>query len=328
MQPWYVRAMVGFGAWLASLLLISSIAGLGFAVGGLTVAGLVLIAAAVALRRHSDHDFMVQCTLAASLAGQATFAFGIADMTIGVDEEVLCAIVIVMSTVLFFIFPDRIHRALSVLFAASSLTFLIYLLELNAAMPVLGPAFAAALVLLDRKRALVTANGYGHLVRPLENGLMLSAFGCLLLSTVYVLPELTLDFEFYPRPWISTVLLGALFLYVGRQSWQALLTGAGKSAAPVVYASMVLVIAASWSAPGLLLALIVAMLGAAAGKKSFVGAGIAFLVVFVAAYFYGIEVTMVTKSITLAVTGTVVLVARWLLLKVLTVDENGELQHG
>jgi uncharacterized membrane protein len=46
-----------------------------------------------------------------------------------------------------------------------------------------------------------------------------------------------------------------------------------------------------------------------------VSKGIAFLVLFIATYFYGIQVTMLTKSITLAATGTVILLARWLFVK-------------
>lgn len=91
---------------------------------------------------------------------------------------------------------------------------------------------------------------------------------------------------------------------------------------------MVLVIASSWAAPGLLLALIVAMLGTAAGNKSFTGAGIAFLALFIAAYFYGIETTMLTKSYTLVGSGAAVLLARWVLLKAIPAEEQGELQHG
>lgn len=315
-QPWYVRAMVGFGAWLASLLLIGFVASLGVLVGGSVFIGLALIAGAVALRWQLDNDFIVQATLAASIAGQALLAWGIASE--GESFELLCAVIIVVSLVLFFIIPDRIHRVLSVLFAASALVVLLYVQELNAAVPVLGPAFAVALVALNRNRAAWAAAGHGHLVRPLEGGLMLSAFGCLLLSTVYLLPALDSAFVFYPRPWISTVLLGGLLLYVVTFTLQPLLAGAGRGAVPVTYALMLAVIACAWAVPGILLALTVALLGAAAGLRTFAGAGIAFMAGFVTAYFYGMETTMLTKSITLIATGAAVLAARGLLLRFLS----------
>lgn len=321
-QPWYVRAMVGFGAWLASLLLIGSVAGLGILVGGYLFVGLAFVAGAVALRRQSDNDFMVQATLAVSIAGQALFAWGLADAAPAGEVKWFCAAVVLMNGLLFFLFPDRIHRVLSVVFATSALAVLLYAYEWNAAVPVLGPALAAGLVWLHQHRARVTAAGYGHLVRPLASGLMLSAFGYLMLSTVYLLPELGVDFRFYPRPWVSTVLLGALFLYVGRFCLPALTGGAGKAAEATVYGLMLVLIACAWLAPGLLLALIVLMLGTAEGDRPFVGAGIGFLAVFVGAYFYGIEVTMLTKSMTLVASGAAVLIARWVVLRVF--DASGE----
>lgn len=314
-QPWYVRAMVGFGAWLASLLLIGFVAGFGIAVGGFVIIGAALTAGAVLLRRRFEDDFMVQATLATSIAGQALLAWGIADAGPGESVELLCAVIILVNAVLFFVFPDRIHRVLSVLFAATALVALVYLHELNGLAPVLGPAFAAAFVLVHGKRAPLIAAGRGQLVRPLESGLMLSAFGCLLLSTVYLLPALGSEFVFYPRPWISTVLLGALFLYVGSITLQPLVAGAGNAAVPVTWALMLALTASAWAAPGILLALIVTLLGAASGRRTFAGAGIAFLAVFVTAYFYGMETTLLVKSLTLAASGTAVLVARWLLLR-------------
>jgi hypothetical protein len=315
LQPWYIRAMVGVGAWLASLLVIGFVASFGLALGGSAVIGLVLMTVAVWARRMpalADNDFAGQSTLAISLAGQALFAWGLADALSG-DAELGCAIVLIVSSVMFFLYPDRVHRLLMVLFAASAATLLIYIYELNGLIPVVGPAFAAALVLLQRRRGALYAGGKGQLVWPLENGLMLSAFGCLLLSTIYVLPELTDDVSFYPRPWISTVLLGGLFLQVGGMLRPALLEQ-GTAAWPVALVLMLAIVAASWQAPGVLLALVVVILGAARGHTSFVGAGIAFLVVFLGAYFYGIEVTMLTKSLTLAAAGLVILLARCLLL--------------
>ena len=141
-------------------------------------------------------------------------------------------------------------------------------------------------------------------------GLMISAFGCLMLSTVYILPELSDRFQIYPRPWISTLLLGALFLYLGTRTWHQFLDASNARARITLYATMVIVIAAAWAAPGLLLALTVIMLGAASGNRVFAGAGIGFLVIFVATYFYGIQVTVMVKSMTLVGTGIAILLAR------------------
>lgn len=321
-QPWYVRAMVGFGAWLASLLLIGFVAGFSFAFGGgYAVVGIALVVGATVLRRKSDNDFLVQCALASSLAGQALLAYGAAEIVGGEEFEVFLGFVVVVSSVLFVAFPDRIHRVIMVLLAAGSLTMLMYAWEMNALVPVLGPILTGALIVLHRQAPSLIAAGYGAFVRPLMNGLMLSAFGVLLLSTIYVLPELEADFAFYPRPWISTLLLGVLFVYVGALLWPRLAGSDKKLAITVIYTLNLIIILSSWAAPGLLLSLIVVLLGAESGRRTFVGAGIGFLAVFVATYFYGIEITMLTKSITLVATGVAILVTRWIVLRILAARE-------
>ena len=323
-QPWYIRAMVGFGAWLASLLLIGFVASFGLVMdGGYAFIGLLLIAAAILLRHRSENDFLVQCALATSLAGQALAAYGYAKM-IGLEEfEVFLGVVLVVSSALFFLFPDRIHRVLMVLLAAGSVTTLCYVREMNALVPLLGPAFTAALILLQRKVPDLVATRLSIFVRPLMNGFMLSAFGVLLISTAYVLPELGLERQLYPRPWISTILLGGLFLYVGTLIWPTVVSPGNSKAMPYLYGMMVIVIMFAWAAPGLVLGLIVVMLGAASGRTTFIGAGIGFFAIFLASYFYGIEVSMLTKSVVLVATGVVILISRWVILRLAATEQGG-----
>lgn len=326
-QPWYIRTMVGFGAWLASLLLIGFVASLSLLMdGGYALIGLVLIVGAILLRRRSENDFLVQCALAISLAGQGLAAYGFAQ-TVGFEEfEAFLGFVLVVSSALFFLLPDRIHRVLMVLLATGSLTTLFYVYEMNALVPLLGPAFAAALVFLQIRLPALVATQFGIFVRPLMDGLMLSAFGVLLLSTVYVLPELGLKYEFYPRPWISTLLLGGLFLYVGTLIWPTVVSPDNGKATLYLYGMMVVVVMCAWAAPGLLLGLIVLTLGAVFGRNTFIGAGTGFFALFLATYVYGIEVTMLTKSAVLLATGIVILIARWLLMR-LTATGPGGTKH-
>jgi len=327
-QPWYIRTMVGFGAGLASLLLIGFVGSGGFAAdAGFVIVGALFIGGAIFVRMKSDNDFVVQSALASSLAGQALFAYGIVEISGGNNFESVLSVVIVLNGILFFVFPDRTHRVLSILIATSSLGVLLYSWQFNAVVPILGPVVAAAMVFFYKRQGAIIENGKGHLIRPLITGLMLTAFGFLLLSTVYILPELRLEFAFYPRPWISTILLGALLLYVGTQVWPQIGGVAGSPEMALFYSLLVVIIVAAWAIPGLLLALIVIMLGASSGNRMFIGAGIAFLVVFIATYFYGIQVSMLTKSITLVATGVTVLVARWLLLKVTARPIEGGASH-
>lgn len=321
-QPWYVRAMVGFGAWLASLMLISFIVGLSVAFdGGYLVIGGLMVFAGCYVRRKYDSDFMVQASLAVGLSGQALFAYGISEI-LGHDvesEEFLLA-TFFTSGFVFWIFPDRTLRVLEALFMTAAAVILMYHWELKALIPLLGPVLATAMVYLQQTEARWIVRFRGEQARAAMTGLMLSAFGCVLLSTVYLLPELGEDLSIYPRPWLSTLLLGALLLYLGGRLWP-LVFGDNMTAVYAGYALMLAVIAAAWANPGLILALIVIILGTSSSSRALTGAGIGFLVVFTAMYFYGIEISLLTKSVTLVTTGAVILFARWLILKLAGADE-------
>lgn len=322
LQPWYIRAMVGFGAWLASLLLVGFVTSFSLLMdGGYAFIGLVLIVGAVLLRRRSANDFLMQCAFATSLAGQALTAYGFAEIIGHEEPEIFLGFVLVVSSALFLLFPDRIHRVLMVLLTTGSLTALFYFWEMNALVPLLGPVFTALLIILHGQLPNLVASRFAILFRPLMDGLLLSAFGVLSISTVYVLPELGLVYQFYPRPWISTITLGGLFLYVGNLIWPIVAPPVNSKARPYLHGMMVIVVICAWAAPGLLLGLIVVMLGAASGRNTLIGAGIGFLAFFLATYFYGIEVTMLTKSVVLVATGIAILVSRWVILRLAATTE-------
>lgn len=317
--PWYIRVMVGLGAWLASLLLIGFVAGISFiAEGGSMVTGLIMIGGAVYVRRNNDSDFLVQSAIAVCLAGQALFTFGIAELSGHEEFELTMLLVIITSSALFVVFPDRIHRVLMVLIATSSAATLLYVWEWKIVIPVLGPALAGAMVFLHRSRL---ADGVGSpipgdMLRPLMNGLMLAAFGCLMLSTIYVLPELIDDFVFYPHPWISTLILGGLLLFTAVRTVESLFHG-NQTAAAVACGLLVTVIIAAWFAPGLILALLVILLGASVGSVAYMGTGIGFLAVFLGAFFYGVDLSMMQKAMTLVGAGLAILFMRRVVLTLL-----------
>ena len=311
-QPWYVRTMIGFGAWLASLLLISFATSIGINVdGGLSIVGVAFLAFGIVLRRRSTGDFAVQFGLATSLAGQALFVVGIMQLVDWDIPELALGLIIVLNVILFVVYPDRIHRVLSILLSVGSLTTLFYVWKWNAAVPVLGPSVAALLAAVTQGRAVMIARGMGEIVRPLQAGLMLSAFGCLMMSTVYILPELGVRFEFYPRPWISTILLGGLLVYLASVSWSELLDEGSTASRALVFGLLLVVTVAAWNVPGVILALTVMLLGAGTRHVTMIGAGIGFLVVFLAAYFWGIQLTMMQKSATLVAAGAAIILAGW-----------------
>ena len=280
------------------------------------VLGLLFIVLAAVIRRVTSSDFTRQVALATSLAGQLLFAGGVAESSSSDEVEAFFLTLLVTNALLIGAIADRTHRFLSVCFIVTSAVSIVYLEEAQAIVPLFGPALAAGVVGLMRAEGRIVALGLDELLTPVTAGMLMSALGCLMLSTLYVLPEIADDFTFYPRPWISTVLLGALLLYVAHDVWSAMFDDSAGAAWVVAYASTLLVIGAAMAAPGLILSLLVMTLGLVHGNRLYAGTGVVFLVVFTAAYFYGIDATMLVKSATLVGTGIAVLVARRALLSV------------
>lgn len=323
MQPWYVRTMIGFGAWLASLLLIVFVVGVSsFATESpFIVLGLLSIAAALIVRWRTDSDFPKQAALAASLAGQGLLVFAIAELSDDFTQSPFLALALV-NAVLLGLYPDRTHRFFSVLLIVGSLTILLYAWEAQFAMPLLGPLLALGWVFALEHETTLSEIGFGEFVSPVREGLLISAFGCLSLSTMYVLPELADDFAFYPRPWISTLLLGGVLLRAVHSIMPCVFPDAPAATRIVIYALTVTVLATVWTAPGIVLALLVIAFASLHGHNWARGAGIAFLATFIATYFYGSEIGMLAKSASLIAAGVVLLVCRWLLLRVVADDAH------
>lgn len=316
LRPWYVRALVGFGAWLASLFF------LGFVFTTLNIFdnevaimifGALLTAGAWVLRSRSRSDFNVQLALASALAGEAMFVIGLWE-TAQLDYRSGLAVIVMLQGVLAVVFPDTVHRFLSVLFSAGAGLMLIYALDGAPFIHVYVLALGVAVVALQRHDARLRATGLSGRLRPIAYGLLVAWFGYLLMSAVYVLPmEWREEVRFYPRPWLSSIGLGALWLWV---AWRLMAEGrlALPGTARVLFlGGIVLIVVCALKAPGLIGALLVVMLGAAYAERLLLGAGFAFLTVFLGAYFYGIEISLLAKSGTLILTGLVLFGLRFLL---------------
>lgn len=321
--PWYVRAMVGFGAWLASLFFVGFVVGINMltADSAFVITGILLMLAAVGLRRTLDGDFPNQAALAASLAGQVLLMFGLVQITSGAEPPLLALIAV--NGILIPLYPDGLHRVLSVLAIVGAFVALLYLKAMQDFLPFTAPGLTLGLLLLVMREGHWLGGRRRALLGALSYGLLFAAFGCVLLSTIYLLPELAEEFSFYPRPWISTLAFGALLLAAVRHYLAPNLAAASHLAMPLIYGIVLALTAASLWAPGITFSLLIVFLGSARDDRVMSGTGLGFFVVFLAAYFYGIETTLLMKSATLAATGIVLLTARFAVLRFLDAAEGG-----
>jgi uncharacterized membrane protein len=124
-------------------------------------------------------------------------------------------------------------------------------------------------------------------------------------------PQLVGHEKFFPYRWVSTLGLGVLLLYLVYYLETADAFRLSKAARNVLYSICVLITAVSLLAPGLIMALILVLLGFARADRILTGVGVGFFVVFLSAFFYGIEVTLLTKSMLLVATGVILLATHW-----------------
>ncbi len=326
-QPWYIRTMVGFGAWLASLLLISFVLGVSLVTtkGGFVLIGGLCIMAALLLHYSLNNDFTDQAGLAMNLAGQVLLAIGITRYQSGTDVETLLLTLILINVILIPFYRDRIFRFLATVFITAASVVLLYFWEWQASLAFLAPLLSLLFLWLVMSEDHLTVKGYDALIRPLTTGLLVGIFGITLLSTFYVLPELIHDFEFYPQPWISTLGFGLLLLFAEYRILRAVFGNGQVSALVAIYIMTLLIILATLTAPGITLSLLVLILGTSRGNWVMTGLGIAFLATYTGAYFYGIESSLLIKSYSLIGTGLIVLMGRWILLRL--AHTEGEKPH-
>jgi len=322
-QPWYVRVMVGFSAWLASWLLI------GFMVGAAIVeseqatlmTGVVLVVGAVIARGISDNDFMSQLALAVSLAGEGLIVYAVARLSDSFEVAMLSFIL--LEVVLIAFYTDHVHRFLSTASIIIALAGLLYKWEAQAFIHIIVIAGAIAFIALAGSEEKYLAKGLARLMTPVKWGVLFGQLSVLMLSTIYVLPELVKDFEFFPSPWISSVGLGLLFFYLVflqiTQTEGFKLTTSGMA---ILYAICTSIIVGASMAPGLIMALIILLLGFARADRVLMGVAIGFFTVFLVAFFYGVEVTLLIKSLILVTTGFILLAGRFTLKVYLTAQDK------
>ena len=312
-QTWYVRVMVGFSAWLASWLLIGFMVGAAIIESGQAtlMMGVVLVVGAVIARGISDNDFMSQMSLAVSLAGEGLIVYAVARISDSFEVTVLSFIILELVLVAFY--TDLVHRFLSSASIIVVLAGLLFKWEAQSFIHILVIACAIAFIALASSEEKYLARGLAQLMTPVKWGVLFGQLSILMLSTIYILPELSMDIEFFPSPWISSVGLGLIFLYLVFRITQSESFKLANTAMAMIFSISVLVIVGASMAPGLIMALIILLLGFSRADRVLIGVAIGFFTVFLTAFFYGIEVTLLMKSLILVITGIILLAGRFML---------------
>jgi hypothetical protein len=308
-DPFYIRALAALGAWAAAVCFITFLAmadlidTTGFS---LPVWGLIFLVAAAAIRGLSGRTFLVQLALAFCSAGHTMLLGYAADMVDHDFPEIFGAMAIMQgaaTAIMYWVYRDRVYRflapavffTLATVWAVAEGRSAQYLLDL----------FVAAETILAG--AVLAGRMGGDGLRPLGYASALAVPGTVL---IYTIPDRALGIASYflLLPGWRIGLFLALALCV-TFAWAAGWKGLRRAewfwiAVPAAFALGFV------TNPGVLAAIGLLVLGYAQGDKVLLGLGFAFLPIFLAVYYYDLDVSLAYKSYVLAGSGLVLLGVR------------------
>ena len=309
-SPWYVRALLGIGGWLAAGFVMAFL----FAVlsevmrepsMAILVGLLVIGAATLVLRAAPTSMFVAQLALAVSFAGQGVAFAGIIQTLDGRGASAIA--VAGLEAALALIVPHPVHRVFSAAAAGVALAMAL----------TLWGAYAIAAGLLAAATGVVWMTElrwarWGSIVRPIAYGLTL---GLVFIQATWFAPLAASDVIFSTSPqWfprrtgglLTAAVLPALVIALLRR-WRRPLDGRDGVAA---IGAALAVCAASFDAPGIPAALMLVLVAWANGNRVLLTLGVLALLGYTSAYYYMLDTTLLVKSVAMLGTGVVLLAAR------------------
>jgi hypothetical protein len=320
--PWFVRGLVAISAWIASLMFLVFMYGTNIITSseGAIAFGAALTIGAVLLRRSQGKvPFFAQLALALSLSGQALVVFGIGDETHFAGAALGA---IGLSAALIIFYPDKTHRFLSTLIAVGAAWAFVYDRHVPYGAHVLIIGAAAAAGHVWHYESSLAAGKREQLVRPLAYGLITGLF--LLLIPTTAPPHIWTSVR-SPQTWFPvTLVLAVLLLLLEYRILSFHKVFKKIRLAALAFLGTLVLALASLRAPGIIAALFVLTLGFHRGNKILVSLALAFLAVFLSAYYYNLDITLINKSYTLLAVGAALLVLRFFWTNVLGINEKEE----
>lgn len=325
--PWYVKALLAFSGWLAALFLLGFIgAGFEFVFRNSTAAfiiGGLMIAAAFAILRIPKNEFVEHLALAVSLAGQALVVYAIFE-TSHRNYKIAWLLVTLLQVPLAVLMPNFVHRVFSSFVAACALSITLAIMGWSHV--VCGIIMLlAALAWLNEFRypdhmAKIRAIGYGLVLALIQ------------LKGTALFDDRTMGWQLSPnqsavwaKPWVGEVLIGMVTLYVVwyflQRSQQVI---SGRLSITALLGTF-LVCLVSIKVQGLTVGMVIILLGFASPNRLLLGLGIVSLLFYISSYYYLLDATLLSKSLTLLMVGLVLLTGRWLMPRILPVEK--EAQH-
>jgi uncharacterized membrane protein len=320
--PWYIQALQVAGAWLAALLF--TVFFFGSLLPGVRsdavylVVGLMVCGACVwFMRVKPTVRFLLQSALALGIAGQIMFWYGIGEKT---DEFFIAALAVAaLNAGIIPMARQRLQTFLSVMIISGAVLGALWDLKWWSGINVLVLLLGLGTVLAWEASSWYVRNAW----RPAGYGLVMSFLGVVHLS-LYPASEIFRYHGQETKWWISTIGLLLLLVFLLLRIAGGL--GWNWSRRPVILllAGSCVLAAAAHSSPGILAALLVLALGYQRRDRLLSGLAVLFLAVFLSAYYYHLELTLLKKSAALSASGVILLLFAFVLKKIAPAGEDAD----
>lgn len=325
-SPWYVKVLLGFSGWIASLFLLiflglilndvfdNSPAGL--------LSGAFVIGISYALLYRAKNEFIEHLALAFSLAGQALLIFSLYGF-VDDDNALFWMLVVLLQAGLAILMPNFLHRVLTS--AAATCSFSILMARIG--LPQLSSGTLLLIAVMCwvnefrwvRFMSAMRAIGYGVILAMLlfRGSLIYGIFTNEIFS-IYQTGEVILPY------WVGIVLLTLVMLYLVWNILQRYYASMLQTIPVTAFLATLLLCAASIEMPGLNVSLAILLLGFLGSNRILMGLGTVSLLFFMSSYYYFMHVTLLDKSQALFFIAIALLILRWLMLNILTRKKEAE----
>ncbi len=309
-MPWYVRLMVGVGAWFTAivaitlggaLLSLADIPSASFGIAAMILGAVYLGLGLWLMLRTGSHLYIGQLGIAISAAGVAMAAGGA-----GVEFEALwpaLLVSVVLTAVIVRVTASQTLQFLAALLTACLLAFVLVEEQV--------PYFLGIGALLGLAGAVL-------MMRPPQRNLSSVALVLLLVFPIFDRLGVGADFFFSEGlvaegGWFAKALYIGIFLWLVGIHWQSATTPDVRTPLSVFAATAVVV--GMLLPPGGMAALMIIMLAFVLGSRPLALLGILLQINYIWRFYYDMEVTLLVKSGIFVAVGAVLVFAWWLMMR-------------
>lgn len=313
-SPWYVKTLLAFSGWFASIFVFAFMATafsslLDNTLACLVVGGL-MIAGACRVLKWAISEFSEHLGLSISLAGQILITIAVFN-SLGESQAPTWMLTALLQVVLAITMPNFVHRVVSSFLATFSFSA-----ALSAAgIPYLFSGlvmFASAFIWLNefkypQHQKMLPAIGYG-----ITLALIQIKGSAILLQGAMTWSSEPIATPFWLQPWHGELLCCAAALFVVWQLLKRYSVATGSPIAIAALASTAIIGIASLEASGITAGVIIILLGFSASNRILMGLGVVSLLFYVSSYYYLLDTTLLEKSVTTFLIGAALLLTRWM----------------